>query len=47
MSDEPAWGRWQGVLDRMFEELAAGTARAEAYWAQQIPAPLPSARLAP
>ncbi len=28
--------RWQAVLDQMFEELRSGSARAEAYWAQQI-----------
>jgi hypothetical protein len=28
--------RWQVVLEQMFEELRAGSPRAEAYWAQQI-----------
>lgn len=28
--------RWQPLLDRMFEELRTGSARAEAYWAQQL-----------
>lgn len=27
---------WQPVLDRMFEELRSGSARGQAYWAQQI-----------
>lgn len=27
---------WQPVLERMFEELHAGSARAQAYWAQQL-----------
>lgn|SRR3982751_5031106 len=28
--------RWQPVLDQMFEELRAGSPRAEVYWAQQL-----------
>ena len=36
MSQEPALGGWQAVLDRMFEELRSGSSRAEAYWAQQL-----------
>ena len=28
--------RWQPVLEQMFEELRSGSARAEAYWAQQL-----------
>jgi hypothetical protein len=28
--------RWQPVLDQMFEELASGASRAQAYWAQQL-----------
>lgn len=28
--------RWHPVLERMFEELRTGSARAQAYWAQQL-----------
>lgn len=28
--------RWQPVLDQMFEELRAGSPRAEVYWTQQL-----------
>jgi hypothetical protein len=28
--------RWQPVLEQMFRELRAGSARAQAYWAQQL-----------
>lgn len=27
---------WRPILDRMFEELRAGSARGEGYWAQQV-----------
>jgi hypothetical protein len=37
MSEDAARpSRWQPVLDRMFEELRSGSARAETYWAQQL-----------
>lgn len=37
MNEDPVWpSRWQAVLDQMFEELQAGSPRAQAYWAQQL-----------
>lgn len=37
MNENPTWpSRWQVVLDRMFDELRSGSARAQAYWAQQL-----------
>ncbi|MCP4660262.1 MAG: hypothetical protein GY856_33090 [bacterium] len=37
MNEEPTWpSRWGPVLERMFAELGSGSARAEAYWAQQL-----------
>lgn len=37
MNEEPVLpSRWQGVLERMFEELRSGSPRAEVYWAQQL-----------
>ena len=37
MNDDPTWpSRWQPVLGQMLEELRSGSARAQAYWAQQL-----------
>lgn len=36
MSEDATKKSWQPVLDRMFEELRFGSARAEMYWAQQL-----------
>jgi len=36
IEDPGSLSRWQAVLDRMFEELASGASRVQAYWAQQL-----------
>lgn len=36
MEESSRPSRWQPVIERMLEELRAGSPRAEAYWAQQL-----------